>query len=141
MARKTNPFGKSREVNNPYATYRNSEGWEWRVLKTYQHPDNVNRNHLARWFCAVKSPMTHGTWDMGDVYIKDVIGEKPFERRDSACGRLSGFTPEWQAYHSHHPIDTDFTVDVSEVSKDESEDVSRLLEVLFAEPIFDQKAH
>lgn len=133
MARKTNPFGKSREVKNPYATYRNSEGWEWRVLKTYQHPDNANRNHLARWFCAVKSPFTHGIWDMGDVYVSDILGD--------GQGRLSGFTPEWQAHFYHHPIDTDYTVDVSKVSKDESENVSRLLEVLFAEPIFDQKAH
>jgi len=133
MARKTNPFGKSREVNNPYATYRNSAGWEWRVLKTYQHPDNANKNHLARWFCAVKSPFTHGTWDYGDVYVSDILGD--------GQGRLSGFTPEWQSHFYHHPIDTDYTVDVSKVSKDESEDISRLLEVLFSEPIFDQKAH
>ena len=133
MARKTNPFGKSRKVDSPYATYRNSEGWEWRVLKTYQHPDNANKNHLARWFCAVKSPFTHGTWDYGDEYVSNILGD--------GQGRLSGFTPEWQAHYSHHPIDTDYTIDVSKVSKDESEDVSRLLEVLFAEPIFDQKAH
>jgi len=138
MARKTNPFGKSRKFQNntvedPYAIYRNSHGWEWRVMKTYQHPDNERDNPYARWFCAVSSPMTHGSYDLGDVYVSDILGD--------GQGRLSAFTPEWQSHFYHHPIDTDYTVDVSKVSKDESEDVSRLLEVLFAEPIFDQKAH
>ena len=30
-----NLFGKSRKVDNPYATYKLG-GFEWRVLKTYQ---------------------------------------------------------------------------------------------------------
>ena len=135
MARKTNPFGKSRKVDNPYAIYRNSEGWEWRVLKTYQHPDNANGNHLARWFCAVSSPFTHGTYDYGDVYIKDVIGEKPFERRDSACGKLSGFTTEWKHHHNDHPLD----MTESPYSDKEANSLAKLLEEMFADPFPDLK--
>ena len=29
-------------------------------------------NMYARWYCAVKSPMTHGSWEYGDVYVNDV---------------------------------------------------------------------
>ena len=33
-----NLFGKSRTVDNPYATYKLG-GFEWRILKTYQRKD------------------------------------------------------------------------------------------------------
>jgi hypothetical protein len=66
-----NPYGKTVKVNEPHAVFREG-GWEWRVLKTYQTPEKEKENPYARWFCAVKSPMTHGGYDMGDTYIKDV---------------------------------------------------------------------
>lgn len=77
-----NLCGKTRKVNEPYAVYRNDSGWEWRVLKKWQADDKEpgNRfaspktaNPYARWFCAVKSPMTHGSYDLGDVYVLEVI--------------------------------------------------------------------
>jgi alpha-tubulin suppressor-like RCC1 family protein len=68
-----NPMGKMRPVNRPYEIWE-AEGrdgkWEWRVLKAWQ-TDPYKPN--ARWFCAVKSPMTFGSFDMGDVYAADVI--------------------------------------------------------------------
>jgi hypothetical protein len=70
-----NECGKTRKVNEPYEVYRNeAAGWEWRVLKKWQAPDKETNNPYARWFCAVKSPMTGSGYDMGDVYVSEVIG-------------------------------------------------------------------
>ena len=69
-----NECGKTRKVNEPYEVYRNERaGWEWRVLKKWQAPDKETGNPYARWFCAVKSPMTAPSYDTGDVYVLDVI--------------------------------------------------------------------
>ena len=67
-----NPCGKTVKVNAPYEVYRNNSGWEWRVLKKWQSPDKEVGNPYARWFVAVKSPMTHVTYDMGDTYVTDI---------------------------------------------------------------------
>lgn len=72
-----NEQGKTRKVNDPYEIWRTEEpqktgGWEWRVLKKYQSPDNEAHNLYARWFTAVKSPMTHGSYEMGDTYVNDI---------------------------------------------------------------------
>ena len=32
----SNPFGKTRKESEPYAIYANSQGWIWKVLKTYK---------------------------------------------------------------------------------------------------------
>jgi hypothetical protein len=69
----TNPYGKTRKVDDPYFTYKLGD-WEWRVLKTYQTPDNESKNDYARWFCAVKSPYTYDSWEYGDTYISDITG-------------------------------------------------------------------
>lgn len=69
------PFGKTRDVEKPYAIYRAGEGanaWEWRILKTYQHPDKEKTNQYARWFVAAKSPMTYGSWEYGDTYASEI---------------------------------------------------------------------
>ena len=69
-----NLLGKSRNTQDPYAIY---EGYgpfgktEMRLLKTYQLPINEAKNAYARWFVAVKSEATHGSYDMGDSYIKE----------------------------------------------------------------------
>lgn len=68
-----NQCSRTRDVNNPYLVYRNNENWEFRVLKRYQSPENELKNAYARWFCAVKSPMTFGRYDLGDCYIKHVV--------------------------------------------------------------------
>jgi hypothetical protein len=65
--------GKTVDVETPYEIWTNQQaGWEWRVLKKYQAPEKEATNPYARWFCAVKSPMTYGSWEMGDTYVNDV---------------------------------------------------------------------
>ena len=44
-----NLFGKSKEINNAYATYRvdnpnNGMYFEWKILKTYQVKSNEDKN-------------------------------------------------------------------------------------------------
>ena len=68
-----NECGKTRTKDNPYEVWVNESGWEWKVLKKYQTPDNERKNPYARWFCAVKSPFTDGSYELGDVYVKDVV--------------------------------------------------------------------
>ena len=46
----SNPFGKTRKDNEPYAIYSNSQGWVWKVLKTYKKPENEKKDPYARWF-------------------------------------------------------------------------------------------
>jgi len=41
------------------------------LLKTYQIPSKEKENQYARWFVAVKTPMTYGSYDMGDSYIRE----------------------------------------------------------------------
>jgi hypothetical protein len=65
-----NTMLKTRSVDNPYEVYANEHGWEWRVLKKYQADDH---KPYARWFCAVRSPYTFGSWDYGDVYAQEVL--------------------------------------------------------------------
>lgn len=68
-----NLCGKSRKLDSPYEIWTSKDNtWEWRVLKKYQSPEKETQNPQARWFCAVKSPSTHGGYDMGDVYVSDI---------------------------------------------------------------------
>jgi hypothetical protein len=67
-----NPFAKTRKVSKAYATFQRA-AWEWRVLKTYQLPQNENKNRYARWLVAAKSPHTFGSWEIGDTYVKDLL--------------------------------------------------------------------
>jgi len=67
-----NLCGKTRGVNNPYEVWVLGD-WEWRVLKKWQKPDKEAENMYARWFCAVKSPMTYNGYDMGDTYVRDIM--------------------------------------------------------------------
>ena len=62
--------GKTRDINDPYEIYT-TPGWEWRVLKHWQSPENEIKNVYARCFCAVKGPGTFGGYDLGDTYLKD----------------------------------------------------------------------
>tara|TARA_R110000744_G_scaffold374678_1_gene487617 strand:- start:1309 stop:1629 length:321 start_codon:yes stop_codon:yes gene_type:complete len=72
-----NLMGKSRDKEDPYAIF---EGWGpfghtiTHLLKVYQKPDKELANPYARWFVAVKSDMTHGSYDMGDSYLMDATG-------------------------------------------------------------------
>ena len=61
---------KIRDKDNPYEVWTTPDGsWEWRVLKKWQVDDD---KPYARWFCAVKSPYTFGSFDLGDTYVKDI---------------------------------------------------------------------
>jgi hypothetical protein len=66
-----NPCAKTRKVNEPYEIWA-AGNWEWRVLKKYQTPEKESQNPYARWFCAVKSEFTFGSYDMGDVYVREI---------------------------------------------------------------------
>ena len=63
-----NLCGKTRKVDNPYEVWQAGE-WTWRVLKKWQGDDD---KPYGRWFCAVKTPMTFDSYDLGDVYVKDI---------------------------------------------------------------------
>lgn len=66
-----NLCAKTRKVNEPYEIWVAGD-WEWRVLKKWQGEEKEKQNPYARWFCAVKSPMTFGSYNMGDVYVNDI---------------------------------------------------------------------
>tara|TARA_R110000787_G_scaffold245308_1_gene351151 strand:+ start:444 stop:740 length:297 start_codon:yes stop_codon:yes gene_type:complete len=71
-----NLMGKSHTKDNPYAIYKGMGPFgetEMLLLKTYQVPANENKNPYAKWFVAVKTPMTYGSYDMGDSYIQEAI--------------------------------------------------------------------
>ncbi len=71
MTIEKNQCGKTRPVENPYEIWQ-SKGWTWKVLKKYQKPSKEKENPYARWFCAVSSPYTYGSYDLGDVYVKEI---------------------------------------------------------------------
>lgn len=69
---------KTASKEAPHAIFHDyRSGFTWRVLKTYQTFTNEKKNPYARWFCAVTSPMTMGTTDMGDCYVRDILSTKP----------------------------------------------------------------
>tara|TARA_R110000824_G_scaffold381565_1_gene574372 strand:- start:1748 stop:2083 length:336 start_codon:yes stop_codon:yes gene_type:complete len=70
-----NLLGKSRTKDKPYAIWQGFGAFgytEVRLLKTYQTPINESHNAYSRWFVAVRSDHTHGSYDMGDSYIGEV---------------------------------------------------------------------
>jgi hypothetical protein len=73
MARELNPCAKTVGKEEPYEVWQTRDReWTWKVLKKYQSPTNEKKNKFARWFVAVQSPMTHGSWELGDTYAKDI---------------------------------------------------------------------
>ena len=81
-----NQFGKTRDIENPYAVYRSPYGWEWRILKTYKMPKSEAKDPYARWFVAATSPlMDNGRFEYGDTYKTEIT-------RNAAL--ISG-DPEW----------------------------------------------
>tara|TARA_R110001583_G_scaffold67415_4_gene192732 strand:+ start:409 stop:645 length:237 start_codon:yes stop_codon:yes gene_type:complete len=67
-----NLCGKTRNIDNPYEIWKGAGGFEWRVLKKYQKPELEAKNAHARWYCAVKSDMTYGSFEYGDTYVSDI---------------------------------------------------------------------
>lgn len=65
-----NLCAKTRPESDPYEVWQNPDGtWTWKVLKKYQVNDD---KPFARWFCAVTSPFTFGSSELGDCYVRDV---------------------------------------------------------------------
>jgi hypothetical protein len=64
-----NLCGKTKPKEDPYEIWQLGD-WEWRVLKKWQADDT---QEWARWFCAVKSPFTHDSYELGDVYASEVM--------------------------------------------------------------------
>ena len=93
-----NPFGKTRSENMPYATIC-SQGWKWKVLKTYKHPDNEKKDPNARWFVSATSPhMPNGSYEMGDTYVADIV---------EMCGgslTVLDCVDEWKEMYRSHLI-------------------------------------
>lgn len=69
-----NPYGKTRKYADPYAIYTDPRlpGWEWRILKLNQRPDQAAKNPYASALCAVSSPYTYGSYDLGDTYLNEI---------------------------------------------------------------------
>lgn len=68
-----NLFGKTRNIDEPYAVYKDGTGWEWRVLKTYKQPKSEAKDPYARWFVAATSPHMHeGQFEYGDTYAAEI---------------------------------------------------------------------
>ena len=85
MPREKNPCGKTRKVENPYEIWA-AGNWEWRVLKKYKSPTNEAKDRYARWFVAVKSPMTYGSYEYGDEYCKGIKESAICIFRDAGTG-------------------------------------------------------
>lgn len=63
-----NVAGKTRKIDNPYASWTDpSTGWEYRLLKSWQ---GDNSKEYGRWFMAVKTEYTFGSFELGDEYVK-----------------------------------------------------------------------
>lgn len=67
---------KETSVDNPYEVWTNNpyhndvvSTWTWRVLKKWQKNDDQEN---ARWFVAVKSPLTHSWFECGDEYVSNI---------------------------------------------------------------------
>ena len=67
-----NECNKTRNLDDPYEVWTGLAGFEWRVLKKYQNPENEAKNPYARWYCAVKSDYTYGEFEYGDVYVSEI---------------------------------------------------------------------
>lgn len=87
---------KTSKLDNPHAVLVDAQGWVYLVLKTYQKPAKEGKSQFARWMVAVSSPFTHGSFEIGDTYIFDIL---PAD--------LVAATPEWlQAYSLDKPTVT-----------------------------------
>jgi hypothetical protein len=78
---------KFRDKDDAYATYKAGEDWEWRVLKVNQ-PSKSPLELYSTWMVAARSPMTFGSWEMGDTYAHEML----------RFGELVESTPEFRAY-------------------------------------------
>lgn len=67
-----NPLGKTRDVENAYATFEGN-GFEFRVAKTYKLAKNEAGDPYARWNVWARSPHTYDQWEgPRDTYRQEV---------------------------------------------------------------------
>lgn len=78
-------MGRTRPVEKPYLIFQSSDGWTWKVLKAYGFDPMAP---YARWFCAVSSPFTGVSYDLGDTYCSEVMRHGHLTYRDPAVGDL-----------------------------------------------------
>ncbi len=90
-----NPLGKSRDVENPYATFTQYipevGQLELRVLKTRKLAKN--EDNMAIWYTAGKSDATHGSWEYGDMYKSEIT-----------CMELKYASPEFKEAYPDTPF-------------------------------------
>ena len=87
---------KTTKLDDPHAVLIDEQGWVYLVLKTYQKPAKEGKSQFARWMVAVQSPFTHGSFEIGDTYIFDILP-----------ANLVAATPEWlDAYGLTEPTVT-----------------------------------
>lgn len=87
---------KTADKDTPHAIFRSPDGtWEWRVLKTYKAAKNEKNDPYARWFVAVKSPYTFGSFELGDTYAGEV----------RTHGSLVEATEEWREAYGEKPVE------------------------------------
>lgn len=67
-----NPCGKSVKKENPYEVWTEGGDFTWLVLKKYQTPEKEAINPNAAWFFATRGSGTHGSWELGDGYVRDM---------------------------------------------------------------------
>ena len=89
-----NPFGKTRDIENPYATYVGYHddigSIEVRILKRYkQSVEAEKKDQHSRWLTAAKSDATFGSWEYGDQEAGTI----------QSCYRLLDAEPEWLAQY------------------------------------------
>jgi hypothetical protein len=66
-----NLAGKARKLDNPYAEWTDpATGRQFKLLKSWQAD---NSKEYGRWFMAVKSENTFGSFEYGDEYVKGGI--------------------------------------------------------------------
>jgi hypothetical protein len=69
-----NQIGRKAAIEDPWASFEHARSdWEWRILKAYKQGDTSRKDQAARFHCAVMSPHTMGNWELGDVYVTDLI--------------------------------------------------------------------
>lgn len=73
-----NLWRKTRKIEEAYLSWETDDG-EYRILKAYQSRVNEKKNSDARWFMAVRSPMTFDSWEMRDSYVSHIMKKIPKE--------------------------------------------------------------
>ena len=77
---------KTAPLAAPHAVYTYAD-WSWAVLKVNAPAKGPDAPYTT-WFCAVQSPFTGNSHDMGDTYAADVL----------QYGQLQSATDEFKAY-------------------------------------------